>query len=87
MSEIFLSEEDEDRLKEAALRKVLLALTATFVAQSNDPSASLEKIRSLAKGLAEKGNYSGEEIVNEYSIAHISSVVDMFLDQIKLGGA
>ena len=83
MGEVFLSEVDEERLKQEAVNRVLLAFLAQYAASSSDPDATLAAVRTVAINAALGGLHSDNPETNDYSRRRVASLVDVFIDQIK----
>ncbi len=86
MSEVYLSEEAEERVKQGAINKVLVATIATLVARDRDPAGCLANLKEIAFGAAGKGNHSQDAATNEYARNLETEIVEAFLNQISIGG-
>ena len=85
MPEIYVSEEDEERLKRAALDKVFLAFLTLEIARSPDQVNYLAKIKQLALGLEQTSNHSENPEINDYARKQVEGTIEAYLDQIQIG--
>ena len=87
MTEIYLSEEDEQRLRQDATNKIFLAFLSDYIATSDDPSGALARIRQVALDVADQGAHSDDPDMNQYCRSFVSNVIAKYLDQIKVSGS
>ncbi|MGY8972498.1 MAG: hypothetical protein ACKVGV_02545 [Sphingomonadales bacterium] len=86
MTEVYLSEDAEEQIKQGAINKVLVATIATLVARDRDPSSCLANLREVALGAAGQGSHSQDAETNEYARNLEVEIVEAFLNQISIGG-
>jgi SOS response regulatory protein OraA/RecX len=83
MAEVYLTEEDEERLKRNALDKIFLALLKDYAETSKDPAQCVQNLRSTALEIAQQSQHSEKELVNQYAQNFVASIINEYLDQLK----